>query len=148
MDQAVAPMTVRDKIDAAQKELDALVPTTSRAAQDVVDLVGGINTSTVSQIDAISSTYLEPLKALNTVVSTIANVLYCIFLEVISRLNLYTGPPLHSDGTGASHRCRPGAPSGWLMHLTSLSGDHQASEPRQLGLQPTFKNSKCLRVPT
>ena len=41
-------MTVRDKVDAAQKELDALVPTTFRAAQDVVDLVGGINTSTVS----------------------------------------------------------------------------------------------------
>jgi len=129
-------MTVRDKIDAAQKELDALVPTTSRAAQDVFDLVGGVNTSTVSQIDAISSTYLEPLKAFNTVVSTIANVLYCIFLGVISRLNLYTGPPLRSDGTG------------WLMHLTSLSGDHQASEPRQLGLQPTFKDSKRLRVPT
>jgi len=140
-------MTVRDKVDATQKELDALVPTTSRAAQDVVDLVGGINTSTVSQIGAISSTYLEPLKAFNTVVSTIANVLYCIFLGVISRLNLYTGPPLRSDGTGASHRCRPGAPSGWLVHLTSLSGD-QASEPRQLGLQPTFKDSKCLRVPT
>ena len=73
MDQAV---TVRDEIDAAKKELDALVPPST---QQAVGLVGGINT-TVSQIDTISSTYLEPLKAFNTVVSTIANVLYHILL--------------------------------------------------------------------
>jgi len=81
VDQAV---TVRDEIDAAKKELDALVPP-SRATQQAVGLVGGINT-TVSQIDTISSTYLEPLKAFNTVVSTIANVLYHILLGATSRM--------------------------------------------------------------
>ena len=84
MDQAVAPVTLRDEIDAAKKELDALVPA-SHPTQDAVDLVGGIST-TVSQIDTISSMYLEPLKAFNTVVGTIANVLYCIFLGVTSRM--------------------------------------------------------------
>jgi len=81
VDQAV---TVREEIDAAKRELDALVPP-SRATQQAVGLVGGINT-TVSQIDTISSTYLEPLKAFNTVVSTIANVLYHILLGVTSRM--------------------------------------------------------------
>ena len=84
MDQAVAPVTLRDEIDAAKKELDALVPA-SRPTQDAVDLVGGIHT-TVSQIDTVSSTYLEPLKAFNTVVGTIANVLYHILLGVTSRM--------------------------------------------------------------
>ena len=84
MDQAVAPVALRDEIDAAKKELDALVPA-SRPTQDAVDLVGGINT-TVSQIDTVSSTYLEPLKAFNAVVSTIANVLYHILLGVTSRM--------------------------------------------------------------
>jgi len=84
VDQAVAPVTLRDEIDAAKKELDALVPA-SRPTQGAVDLVGGINT-TVSQIGTISSTYLEPLKAFNTVVGTIANVLYHILLVVTSRM--------------------------------------------------------------
>ena len=53
--------------------------------QGAVDLVGGINT-TVSQIGTISSMYLEPLKAFNTVVGTIANVLYHILLVVTSRM--------------------------------------------------------------
>jgi len=83
VDQAVAPVALRDEIDAAKKELDALVP--SHVTQQAVGLVGGINT-TVSQIDTISSTYLEPLKAFNTVVSTIANVLYHILLGVTSRM--------------------------------------------------------------
>ena len=34
------------------------------------------------------------------------------------------------------------------MHLTWLSGDHCASELRQLGLRSTFKDSKCLCVPS
>ena len=61
-----------DKIDAAEQELDSaiLVPP---VAQHAVELVGGINTP-VSQIDTISSTYLQPLKKFNDVVSTIANV--------------------------------------------------------------------------
>ena len=64
--------SVHDNIDAAQKELDtaALVPS---LAQHAVGLVGGINTA-ISQIDTISSTYLEPLKIFNTVVSAISNV--------------------------------------------------------------------------
>jgi len=84
VDRAVASMTVRDKIDAAKKELGAVV-STSRATQNAVDLIGGINT-TVSQIDTINSTCFDPLKAFNTVVSTIANVLHRIFLGVTSRL--------------------------------------------------------------
>jgi len=65
-------MTVRDEIDAAKKELDALVPA-SRPTQDAVELVSEIDT-TASHINTISSTYLEPLKVFNTAVSTIANV--------------------------------------------------------------------------
>jgi len=72
VDQAVAPVTLRDEIDAAGKKLDAVVPP-SRATQDTVGLVGEIDT-TASHINTISSTYLEPLKVFNTVVSTIANV--------------------------------------------------------------------------
>jgi len=116
VDQAVAPVTLRDEIDAAKKELDALVPA-SRPTQDAVDLVGGINT-TASHINTISSTYLEPLKVFNTVVSTIANVLYHILLGVTSRLNLYAGPPLHSAGVGASHRCRSGMLSSRQRHAS------------------------------
>ena len=61
-----------DKIDVSQNELDSarLVPP---VAQHAVELVGGINTA-VSQIDTISSTYLQPLKTFDTIVSTIANV--------------------------------------------------------------------------
>ena len=61
-----------DKIDVAQNELDSarLVPP---VAQHAVELVGGINTA-VSQIDTISSTYLQPPKTFDTIVSTIANV--------------------------------------------------------------------------
>ena len=77
-------MTLPEEIDAAKRELDALVPP-SRATQQAGDLVGGIST-TVSQIDTISSTYLEPLKVFNTVVSTIANVLYYILLGVTSKM--------------------------------------------------------------
>ena len=84
MDQAVAPVTLCDEIDAAGKKLDAVVPP-SRATQDAVGLVGEIDT-TASHINTISSTYLEPLKVFNTVVSTIANVLYHILLGVTSRL--------------------------------------------------------------
>jgi len=84
VDQAVAPVTLRDEIDAAGKKLDAVVPP-SRATQDAVGLVGEIDT-TASHINTISSTYLEPLKVFNTVVSTIANVLYHILLGVTSRL--------------------------------------------------------------
>ena len=67
-----------DKVDAAQQELDSarLVPP---VAQHAVELIGGINT-TVSHIDTISSTYLQPLKTFNTVVSTIANVRFLTLL--------------------------------------------------------------------
>ena len=60
------------KIAVAQQELNSamLVPP---VAQHAVGVVGGISTA-VSQIDTISSTYLQPLKTFNTVVSTIANV--------------------------------------------------------------------------
>lgn len=64
--------SVHDNIDASQKELGAaaLVPS---LAQPAAGLVGGIDTA-VSQIDTISSTYFQPLKTFNAVVSTIANV--------------------------------------------------------------------------
>jgi len=102
VDQAVDPViSVRDEI--------------ARATQDAVDFVGGI-----SQIDTTSSMYLEPLKAFNTVASTIANVIYHIFLGVTSRLNLFTDPPLHSDSIRASHQCRSGAPPGRQRHPSHI----------------------------
>ena len=76
VDQAVAPVTLRDEIDAAGKKLNAVVPP-SCATQDAVGLVGEIDT-TASHINTISSTYLEPLKVFNTVVGTIANVLHSL----------------------------------------------------------------------
>jgi len=66
------------KITIAQQELNSamLVPP---VAQHTVRVVGGISTA-VLQIDTISSTYLQPLKTFNTVVSTIANVWFITFL--------------------------------------------------------------------
>ncbi|KAL4066459.1 WD40-repeat-containing domain protein [Scleroderma yunnanense] len=72
-DQPVAPVTsLCDKMDAAQNELGAtaLVPP---PAQHAVGVVGVINT-TVSQIDTISSTYLQPLKSFDAVVNTMPNI--------------------------------------------------------------------------
>jgi len=66
-----------DKIDTAQKALGSarLVPP---VAQHAVGVAGGISTA-VLQIDTISSTYLQPLKIFNTVVSNIANVCFPVF---------------------------------------------------------------------
>jgi len=77
---------VRDEIDAAQKELDgtASVP---RVTQHAAKLVDGINT-TVSQIDTINSTYLQPLKAFNTVVSAITDVRFLAFLWCHNQIDI------------------------------------------------------------
>ena len=83
MDQAVAPVTrVRDEIDAAKKQPP--VPA-SCVMQHATELVGGINT-TISEIDTISSTYLQPLRTFNDVFSTVSNVLYRMVLGMTSRL--------------------------------------------------------------
>ena len=75
---------VRDEIDVTTQELDALVPA-SYVMQHAAELVGGIN-ATASHINTISSTYLQPLKTFNNVVSAISNVLYRMFLGVTRRL--------------------------------------------------------------
>ncbi|KIM56435.1 hypothetical protein SCLCIDRAFT_29581 [Scleroderma citrinum Foug A] len=73
VDQVVAPTTcVRDEIDATTQELDVLVPA-SCVTQHAAELVGEVNTS-ASQINTLSSTYLQSLKTFNNVVSTISNV--------------------------------------------------------------------------
>ena len=118
VDRAVASMTVRDKIDAAKKELGAVV-SASRATQNAVDLIGGINT-TVSQIDTINSTCFDPLKAFNTVVSTIANVLYLTWSDkqddIYTQVHPYTQMALGLL-TGAAQVC----PSGWLRHASHIT---------------------------
>ncbi|KIM54449.1 hypothetical protein SCLCIDRAFT_1221930 [Scleroderma citrinum Foug A] len=72
LQQSSTPAAPAYEIDAVQEELDSarlVLP----VAQHAVELVGGVNT-VVSQIETISSTYLQPLKTFSTVVSTITNV--------------------------------------------------------------------------
>ncbi|KAL4062780.1 WD40-repeat-containing domain protein [Scleroderma yunnanense] len=71
--QPVAPVTsVCGKVDAAQNELGAMALVLP-PMQYAVGVVGVVNT-TVSQIDTISSTYLQPLKSFNTIVGAISNI--------------------------------------------------------------------------
>ncbi|KAL4062785.1 hypothetical protein V8B97DRAFT_2091404 [Scleroderma yunnanense] len=73
VDQPVASViSVCGKIDAAQNELGAMA-LVSPPVQHAVGVVGAINT-TVSQIDTISSTYLQPLKSFNIIVGAISNI--------------------------------------------------------------------------
>lgn len=62
-------------------------------AQHAVRLVSEINI-TVSQINTISSTYLQPLKTFSAVVSTIANVRFPAFRSVALRLRGVYSPTL------------------------------------------------------
>ncbi|KIM61396.1 hypothetical protein SCLCIDRAFT_879191 [Scleroderma citrinum Foug A] len=84
---------------------------------------------------SIASVSMSPLEPTSTVDQAVAP-LTCLDVPPTTQDLQHRGryhcqcPPLHSDGIGASYRCR--------------SGDHYASAPRPLGLQPTFKNSKCL----
>ena len=100
---------MRDEIDPAQKELDGTA-SAPRVMPHAVELASGINTA-VSQIDTISSTYLQPLQAFNTVVSAITNVRSLAFVVQQSNRHCYADPPLCEGGVGGINQCRTGASS-------------------------------------
>lgn len=64
-------IVVKD-IQHAQESISTLKPI-SGPMQTTVDAIGSVKT-VAAQVDTISSTYLEPLRVFNTIVTGIANV--------------------------------------------------------------------------
>ena len=120
MHEPVVPATcVCDEIDAGQNVLDGTAPD-PRVMQHAVELVDGLDIA-ASRIDTISSTYIQPLKTFNNVVSAIVIVRYLTFpMDQLDR-HCHADPSLRSDGVGGINQCSSGASSGFRPHISHNS---------------------------